>query len=188
MLIRTSYKGITPEFEVFRNLNSSYKTFLLMHADGLTAQLWLLTRVPSPECYAKRLFSMITVLDFQLDGLLLNIISFFFSVSKTQIFLKWFNSMVDCLLTPHSLSRDCCHCLSTCTAPGLAPVSCWHISTRLRFHQFTGWSSHSSLISSHNQPCKSEFEWAGPLCWTIFFYSVCGAVLLFHVITACDRH
>lgn len=112
----------------------------------------------------------------------------FFSVSKTQIFLKWFNSMVDCLLTPHSLSRDCCHCLSTCTAPGLAPVSCWLISTRLRFHQFTEWSSHSSLISSHNQPCKSEFEWAGPLCWTIFFYSVCGAVLLFHVITACDRH
>lgn len=88
--------------------------------------------------------------------------------------------MVDCLLTPQSLSRDCCHCLSTCTAPGLAPVSYWHISTCLCFHQFTGWSSHSSLISSHNQPCKSEFKRAGPLCWgniypAGFFFSVCGS-------------
>lgn len=117
------------------------------------------------ECYTRRLFSVIIVLDFSARWPTFENNLIFFPVSKTQILLKWINSMVDCLLTPQSLSRDYVIACIQCTAPGLAPVSLWHSSTCLCLHHFIGWRSHSSLIPLCNQSCKYEFKWAVSLYW-----------------------
>lgn len=116
---------------------------------------------------------------------------FFFSASKTQIFLKWISSMVDCLLTPQSLSQDCCHCLSTMHYSRSYPSKLLtYLSMPLP--PSVHWMELSFLIDPFTQPALQVWIQMSRtsvlrkhLSCTIFY--ACGAVFLFHVITARER-